>query len=142
MRRSPELMQFEIGISTMRYFPASGTAGFERSLVSGNRRVPAPPPMMMARLFSVIEAGIERLIVRRELRRPPRDDGQLRAASQLQVLKKIRRSVSKARLSKSRAKIAVRLPLAVRSECCHHASKTMCGIIGYIGKSEAVPILL
>src|SRR5258708_32492428 len=87
MRRSPELMKFEIGISTMRYFPASGTAGFERSLVKGNRRVPAPPPMMMARLFSVIEAGVGRLIVRREVRKPPRDDGPLRAASQPQVSK-------------------------------------------------------
>src|SRR5581483_154704 len=49
MWRSPELMQLLIGMSTMRYLPPSGTAGFERSLVSGNRRVPAPPPMMIAR---------------------------------------------------------------------------------------------
>src|SRR3974390_1726073 len=39
-------MQFEIGISTMRYFPASGTAGLARSLVSGNNRVPCPPPII------------------------------------------------------------------------------------------------
>src|SRR5437762_3972067 len=39
-------MQLEIGISTSRYFPASGTAGLERSLVSGNRRLPCPPPIM------------------------------------------------------------------------------------------------
>src|SRR3954451_564917 len=57
MRRSPELMQFEIGISTRRYLPASGTAGFERSLVSGKRRVPAPPPMMMARVRSAGTLG-------------------------------------------------------------------------------------
>src|SRR5260221_2858442 len=31
-RRNPELMQFETGISTMRYLPASGTAGFVPSL--------------------------------------------------------------------------------------------------------------
>src|SRR5579862_2917435 len=39
-------MQLEMGISTMRYFPASGTAGLARSFVSGNRRVPWPPPIM------------------------------------------------------------------------------------------------
>src|ERR1700743_1526195 len=46
MRRNPELMQLEIGMSTNRYFPASGTAGLARSFVSGKRRVPWPPPMM------------------------------------------------------------------------------------------------
>src|SRR5437764_2842528 len=46
MRRKLELIQLEIGISTNRYFPASGTAGLERSLVSGNRRLPCPPPIM------------------------------------------------------------------------------------------------
>src|SRR5262249_5410385 len=34
--------------STSRYLPPSGTAGLARSLVRGNRRVPAPPPMMTA----------------------------------------------------------------------------------------------
>src|SRR2546423_13775072 len=56
MRFRLELMQFEIGIATRRYFPASGTAGFERSLVSGNRRLPAPPPMITARTFTVFGA--------------------------------------------------------------------------------------
>src|SRR5882724_1582435 len=60
MRRIPELMQFEIGISTIRYLPARGTAGFERSFVSGKSRVPAPPPMMTARVFSVIAGGVTR----------------------------------------------------------------------------------
>ncbi len=46
MRRKPELMQLEMGMSTRRYLPARGTAGFARSLVSGNSRVPCPPPMM------------------------------------------------------------------------------------------------
>src|SRR5512135_3152588 len=46
MRRSSELMQFEIGMSTRRYFPARGTAGLARSLVSGKSRVPAPPPII------------------------------------------------------------------------------------------------
>src|SRR5215468_8093736 len=45
MRRRPELMQLEIGISTRRYLPASGTAGLARSLVSGKSRLPCPPPM-------------------------------------------------------------------------------------------------
>src|ERR1039457_4663222 len=45
-RRRPELMQLEMGMSTRRYLPASGTAGLARSLVSGNNRVPWPPPMM------------------------------------------------------------------------------------------------
>ena len=39
-------MQFEIGMSTKRYLPASGTAGFARSFVSGNNLVPCPPPMI------------------------------------------------------------------------------------------------
>src|SRR5690606_7108578 len=46
MRRRFELMQLEMGMSTSRYLPASGTAGLARSLVSGNSRVPAPPPMI------------------------------------------------------------------------------------------------
>src|SRR5256885_16044151 len=48
IRSRPELMQFEIGTSTRRYLPASGTAGLARSRVSGNSRVPAPPPRMTA----------------------------------------------------------------------------------------------
>src|ERR1044071_1163709 len=47
-------MQFEIGMSTSRYLPARGTAGFARSLVSGNRRVPWPPPMMTERTLLVL----------------------------------------------------------------------------------------
>src|SRR5512140_2298202 len=39
-------MQLEIGTSTRRYLPARGTAGLDRSLVSGNRRVPCPPTMI------------------------------------------------------------------------------------------------
>src|ERR1041385_2237991 len=46
MRLRFELMQLEIGMSTSRYLPASGTAGLARSFVSGNSRVPAPPPMI------------------------------------------------------------------------------------------------
>src|SRR5690242_7133939 len=41
-------MQLEIGISTRRYLPASGTAGLARSFVKGNSRVPWPPPMITA----------------------------------------------------------------------------------------------
>src|SRR5689334_19124592 len=48
IRLIPELIQFEMGMSTNRYFPAIGTAGFERLAVRGYRRVPAPPPRMTA----------------------------------------------------------------------------------------------
>src|SRR5262249_8952341 len=37
-------MQLETGMSINRYFPAIGTAGLLRALVSGNKRVPRPPP--------------------------------------------------------------------------------------------------
>jgi len=46
-------MQLEIGMSTRRYLPARGTAGFERSRVSGNSRVPCPPPMIIERTLLV-----------------------------------------------------------------------------------------
>jgi hypothetical protein len=44
----PELRQFEIGMSTRRYLPPMGTAGFERLAVKGYNLVPAPPPNMTA----------------------------------------------------------------------------------------------
>src|SRR5262249_36308380 len=37
-------MQLETGMSINRNFPAIGTAGLLRDLVSGNKRVPRPPP--------------------------------------------------------------------------------------------------
>src|ERR1043166_2748266 len=37
-----------IGTSMRRYLPPIGTAGFERVAVSGYRRVPCPPPRMIA----------------------------------------------------------------------------------------------
>src|SRR5262245_58850791 len=46
MRLQSLLMQFEIGISMRRYLPPIGTAGLERSMVRGYRRVPRPPPRM------------------------------------------------------------------------------------------------
>src|SRR5215210_8337416 len=52
--RMSELMQFEIGMSTSRYLPPSGTAGFERRSVRGDRRVPAPPPRITARMFGFL----------------------------------------------------------------------------------------
>jgi len=57
MERRPEFRQLLIGISTSRYLPPSGTAGLARSFVSGNKRVPAPPPMMMARVRWVVPGG-------------------------------------------------------------------------------------
>src|ERR1041384_4568414 len=69
-----ELMQLESAISTSRYLPPSGTAGFERCCVSGKRRLPAPPPRMTANNFG--SAGmsqslqtVERLLVRERSRR-------------------------------------------------------------------------
>src|SRR5271169_2802 len=47
-------MQLEMGMSTSRYLPASGTAGLARSLVSGKSRVPWPPPMMTHRTLLVL----------------------------------------------------------------------------------------
>src|SRR5262245_41220522 len=51
MRLRPLLRQLEIGMSISRYLAASGTAGFERMLVSGRRRVPCPPPNTTATEF-------------------------------------------------------------------------------------------
>src|SRR5882762_6788425 len=61
MRITSELMQFEMGTSTKRYFPPRGTAGFERSRVNGCRRLPAPPPRITASKFflEAIRVGVE-----------------------------------------------------------------------------------
>src|SRR5919112_2709145 len=56
MRSMSELMQFEMGMSTSLYLPPSGTAGFERCKVSGDSRVPAPPPSMTASMFGLFGA--------------------------------------------------------------------------------------
>src|SRR6478609_3462920 len=50
----PEFKQFEIGISTNLYFPAIGTAGFERVCVSGANLEPWPPPRITPNTFSVM----------------------------------------------------------------------------------------
>src|SRR5215218_4733513 len=60
IRSRPELMQLEIGTSTRRYLPASGTAGLARSLVSGKSRVPAPPPRMTARTRFITDVSVTR----------------------------------------------------------------------------------
>lgn len=46
-------MQFEMGISTMRYFPPKETAGFERSFVKGYNRVPLPPPKIRLKTLAL-----------------------------------------------------------------------------------------
>src|ERR1043166_6874373 len=66
------LMQLLIGISTRRYFPPSGTAGFARSLVRGKRRVPAPPPIMIDNVFSVVPGGRACVITGKESPEYPR----------------------------------------------------------------------
>src|SRR5580704_12798457 len=60
----PLLMQLEMGISMIRYFPAKGTAGLERCCVRGSRRVPFPPPSTKPTIFcipflSAIRAAID-----------------------------------------------------------------------------------
>src|SRR5687768_6489999 len=68
IRSSFEFRQFEIGTSTRRYFPASGTAGLARSRVSGKSRVPAPPPRMTASTRSMTVAkGKPRELVRQNV---------------------------------------------------------------------------
>ena len=47
IRLISELIQFEIGISTKRYFPAIGTAGLDLSAVKGYNRDPWPPPKII-----------------------------------------------------------------------------------------------
>src|SRR3954452_13509952 len=48
MRRISACRQLLIGISTSRYLPPIGTAGFDRVWVSGNNRLPWPPPSTIA----------------------------------------------------------------------------------------------
>ena len=50
----PEFKQLEIGMSTKRYLPAIGTAGFERFAVSGYNLVPAPPPKITDKICLLI----------------------------------------------------------------------------------------
>src|SRR6185295_1105479 len=52
IRRSPELMQLLSVKSMIRYGPPKYTAGFARSLVSGESRSPAPPASTMTRASS------------------------------------------------------------------------------------------
>ena len=54
-----ELMQFEIGMSTNRYFPAMGTAGLLLVDVRGYKRLPAPPPSMTATTDLLIIYGLK-----------------------------------------------------------------------------------
>ncbi len=98
MLRMPEFRQLLIGMSTRRYFPPSGTAGLARSLVRGKSPVPAPPPMMIAKV-SINGENHEEGLIEKDLH------------------------------------------LARPCGTCHD-SKPMCGIVGYIGKAEAVPVLL
>src|SRR5687767_1934988 len=62
VRRMSEFMQFESAISTRRYLPPSGTAGFERCCVSGKSRLPAPPPRITAKSFVLAGIGTLNLI--------------------------------------------------------------------------------
>src|SRR5882724_13350251 len=60
-----EFTKFERTKSTIRQRPANGTAGLERSRVSGWRRSPLPPAMIIARtrarrFTSVLQGGCGR----------------------------------------------------------------------------------
>ena len=55
--RRPAFRQLLIGMSIRRYLPPIGTAGFDRFRVSGNRRVPRPPPRMIASTSSIAIGG-------------------------------------------------------------------------------------
>src|ERR1700704_1813263 len=64
-------MQLEIGMSTRRYFPPTGTAGFERCCVNGKSRLPAPPPRITASKLCFTAILVHRIfftIVRTESR--------------------------------------------------------------------------
>src|SRR4029077_14845192 len=49
IRRTSACRQLLIATSTSRYLPPIGTAGLERCCVSGNSRLPWPPPRIIAR---------------------------------------------------------------------------------------------
>src|SRR6267143_308001 len=131
MERSPEFRQLLIGISTMRYFPPSGTAGFARSFVNGNKRVPAPPPMMTARVRCVVpggSAGVEIAAAeeRGSVRLPLRTSFCVCTCSITQGL----------RLG------ATFLLIGLFARSCRQWQPSllnMCGIVGYVGRSEAAP---
>ncbi len=59
MRRMSACRQLLIGMSISRYWPAIGTAGFDRSCVSGKSRVPWPPPRMIARTSLFTNIGVQ-----------------------------------------------------------------------------------
>src|SRR2546423_15678445 len=71
MRMTSDLMQFEMGTSTRRYLPPSGTAGFDRSRVKGCSRLPAPPPRITANKLRLeaIRVGAKDIGKGRELSR-------------------------------------------------------------------------
>ena len=52
-----EWIQLLMGTSIRRYLAPMGTAGLERVAVSGNRRLPWPPPRMIARVSWVMVAN-------------------------------------------------------------------------------------
>src|SRR5213080_645424 len=55
-----------IGMSISRNFPPTGTAGFARSRVRGQRRDPCPPPRMAVTIFSMIPLPQARGILSQE----------------------------------------------------------------------------
>src|SRR5438874_1772648 len=54
MSKTPEFTQLESVKSSMRYFPANGTAGFARRSVRTPSRCPSPPARMTARVLTAV----------------------------------------------------------------------------------------
>ena len=52
-----------MGISTMRCLPPKGTAGFERSLVSGYNLVPLPPPRIIDNTLTTQNSSVNSINV-------------------------------------------------------------------------------
>src|SRR6266487_1376728 len=140
MRRRFELMQVEIGMSTNRYFPARGTAGFDRSRVSGKSRLPCPPPITTDSTLPVL-GDIRLLCIIREsiLERGngfsiscPPHAGQAATDRSGGVMEGWSDGVMECWEASPGPILQHSIP----------DFWPMCGIIGYVGKRQAAPILL
>src|SRR5437879_11241668 len=109
----------------MRYFPPSGTAGFARSFVNGNKRVPAPPPMMTARVRCVVPGGSAGVVI-----------GKAESRGFCICTCSITQGL---RLGATFLLISL---FARSRRQWQNSLLNMCGIVGYVGRSEAAPILL
>src|SRR6202011_1907496 len=124
--------QLLIGMSTRRYLPPSGTAGLARSFVNGNSRVPAPPPITIASVRCVVPGGSA-------------GNGNALSADALFSWGSSRfctSIITKGPVPTATFLRSYRAGLDPRYVLISHATRLMCGIVGYVGSSEAAPILL